>query len=55
MNSVSIASPSSRSSASRCSPGNEFLTSFESRFIDALITCAKTTFEMIKARANPAL
>ena len=35
--------------------GNEFLHSFEARFIEALILCAKNTFEMIKNRANPTL
>ncbi|CAF1075088.1 unnamed protein product [Adineta steineri] len=34
---------------------NEFLSSFEARFIEALTLCAKTTFEMIKNRANPTL
>ena len=35
--------------------GNEFLNSFETRFIEALTLCAKNTFEMIKTRANPTL
>ena len=35
--------------------GNEFLSSFETRFIEALTMCARNTFEMIKTRANPSL
>ena len=35
--------------------GNEFLSSFEARLIEALTLCAKNTFDMIKIRANPTL
>ena len=35
--------------------GNDFLSSFETRLIEALTLCAKNTFEMIKNRANPTL
>jgi hypothetical protein len=35
--------------------GNDFLSAFEVRFIEALTLCAKNTFEMIKNRANPTL
>lgn len=38
-----------------CFVGNEFLSAFESRFIEALTICAKNTFEMIKTRANPTM
>ncbi|CAF0874531.1 unnamed protein product [Adineta ricciae] len=34
---------------------NEFLSSFETRFIEALTLCAKNAFEMIKNRANPTI
>ena len=34
---------------------NDFLSAYETRFIEALTICAKNTFEMIKARVNPPL